>query len=207
MLTDKVTKTAFMISFLGHCLFLGIPKINTDFPKLNKPEDISVRIEIEKPALLPKIDLMGEEKKLKEVIEEPKLPEPEPEPEVESEEVVIEGPIKEPVKEDIEVIDPAQEAMLRYQDMVKQRIEEVRRYPSWAKKHGIEGLVHVSFTVLSNGIGQDIKIIRSSGSRILDEEATANIKRANPFPPVPQEINNSSVQVEVSIVFALEYVR
>jgi len=170
-------------------------------PQPDKQEDISVRIEIEKPPLLPKIDTMGEEKKLKEVIEEPKPPEPEPE--IEPEEVVVEESIKEPVKEDIEVINPAQEAMLRYQDMVKQRIEEVRRYPSWAKRQGIEGVVHVSFTVLSNGVGQNVKIVRSSGSRILDEEAEATIERATPFPSVPKEINDSSVQIEVSIVFAL----
>ena len=174
-----------------------------DLPQLNKPEDISVRIEIEKPLLLPKIDTMGEEKKLKEIIEEPKPPKPEPKPEIEAEEVVVEEPIKEPVMEDIKVIDPKQEAMLRYQDMVKQRIEEVRRYPSWAKRQGIEGVVHVSFTVLSNGVGQNVKIVRSSGSRILDEEAEATIERATPFPSVPKEINDSSVQVEVSIVFAL----
>jgi len=202
-MTDKVMKTAFMVSFLGHCLFLGVPGIKVNSQNIDKPEDISIRIEIEKPALLPKIDLMREEKKLKEVIKEPKPPEPEPE--AVSEEVVIEEPIKEPVKEDIEIIDPTLEAMLRYQDMVKQRIEETRRYPLWAKKQGIEGIIHVSFVVLSNGMSQDIKIIHSSGSRILDEETIATIKRANPFPPIPRKISDSSVQVEVSIVFALEY--
>ena len=165
-----------------------------------QPEDIVVRIEIEKPPLLPEIDVMGEEKKLKEIAKEEKPPEPEPEQEIN--EVVAEKP--EPPKEIVEVINPQDEATLRYQDMVKQRIEEVRRYPPWAKRQGIEGTAYISFTVLSNGSSQNVKIVRSSGSKILDEEAVATVKRANPFPPIPKEISISFVRMEVSIVFTLE---
>ncbi len=204
MLNDKVIRTAFLISFVGHCLFLGMPGISVRSTQLNKSEDITVKIEIEKPPLLPKIDVMGEEKKLKEIVEEPKPLEPEPEFIPQPEEIVMEQVIEEPSKEKIEVINPAQEAMLRYQDMVKQRIEEVRRYPSWAKRQGIEGIVDLSFIVLSNGMSQDVKIIHSSGSKLLDEEAVETIKRANPFPPIPKEISTSSVQMEVSIIFTLQ---
>ncbi len=205
MLNDKVIRTAFIISLTGHCLLLGMPRFNiAPLLQNNKLEEITVRIEIEKPLLLPKIEVMGEEKKLKEIVEEPKQPEPEPEPKLQPEEVVIEEFPKEPIEEKVEVIDPAQEAMLRYQDMVKQRIEEVRRYPSWAKRQGIEGVVHLSFVVLSNGLSRDIKIVRSSGTKILDEEAVQTIKRANPFPPIPNEIGTSSVQMEVSIIFTLQ---
>lgn len=93
--------------------------------------------------------------------------------------------------------------MLRYQDMIKQRIEEARRYPLWAKKQGIEGIVHINFTVLSTGLSRDIKLVRSSGSSILDKEAVTTIIRAEAFPPIPKEINSSSVRIEVAIVFAL----
>ncbi len=133
MLNDRVTRTSFLISFLGHCLFLGIPggKILSSF-QAERPQEITVRIEIEKPPLLPEIEVMGEEKKLKEVVKEPK--QPEPELELQPEEIVMEQPIEEQSKEKIEVIDPAQEVMLRYQDMVKQKIESCRRYPAWAKE-------------------------------------------------------------------------
>ncbi len=202
MLNDKVTRTAFLLSFVGHCLFLGIPGINTSSTQFNKPEDVTINIEIEKPTLLPKIDILGDEKKLKEIVEEPKpaelLSQPRPE------EVVMEEPPEEPIKEKVEVISSAQEAMLRYQDMVKQRIEEVRRYPSWAKRQGIEGTVYINFTVLSDGTSCNVRIIKSSSSKILDDEAIATIQRANPFPPIPKEINSSSVRIEVSILFTLK---
>ncbi|NQS90431.1 TonB family protein [Patescibacteria group bacterium] len=204
MLNDKAIRTTFIISLAGHCFLLGMPGFNLPVLQDKKPEEITVRVEIEKSPLLPKIDVMGEEKKLKEVVEKPKPPEPEPEPEFQPEEVMIEELPKEPIKEKIEVVDSTKEAMFRYQDMVKQRIEEVRRYPYLAKRQGIEGIAYLSFSVLSNGLSQDIKIVRSSGFPILDKEALATIKRVNPFPPIPEEINMTSVQMEVSIVFTLQ---
>lgn len=204
MLSDRTIRAAFLISFAGHCLFLGAPGFNLRLPgETKKPEEVVVRIEIEKPPLLPRIDVMGEEKKLKEVVEKLRQPEPAPKPQLQPEEITIEDISKEPNKDKVEVSDPDQEAMLRYQDMVKQKIEEARRYPSWAKGHGIEGAVYIYFTVLPGGLSQDIKIIHSSGFKILDEEAIQTIQRAGPFPSIPQEIGVSSVQMEVAIVFAL----
>jgi protein TonB len=204
MLNDKVARTAFLISFVGHCLFLGVPGFNPSLRReIKTPEEVIVRIEIEKPPLLPKIDIMGEEKKIREVVEEQKPSEPEPELEPQSKEIVMEESSKEPIKEKVEVIDPQEEAMLRYQDMVKQKIESHRKYPNWAKRQGLEGITYLYFIVLPNGLGEDIRIIRSSGSSILDEEAVSMVKRASPFPAVPKEITSSSVGMEVAIVFSL----
>jgi len=202
MLNDKVTRIAFAISFIGHCLFLGMPGFNFSLPQdTSKPEEITVRIEIERPSLLPEIDVMREEKKLKKMTKE-SLP---PESEFPSEEkITMEQPLEEQVKERIEVINPDQEAMLRYQDMIKQRIEEARRYPSWAKRQGVEGAVYLRFTVSSDGLSQNVRVMRSSGSAILDQEAIATIVRAEPFPPIPDDIKMNSVQIDIAIVFTLK---
>lgn len=184
---------------MGHCLFLGMPGINMASHQDKLPEDVAVRVEIEKPPLLPKIDVMGEEKKLKEIVKEEELPEPEPEEQIE--EVIIEKP--EPPKEIIEVINPQEEAMLRYQDMVKQRIEETRRYPLWAKRQRIEGVSYLIFTLLSDGTVQDIRIVRASGFDILDKEAVSTVKRASPFKRIPEKFNCSTLTMEVALVFQL----
>ena len=197
---NRIIGITFLISLSGHCLLLGMPEFNVSSLQPEKPEDITVRIEIERPPLLPKIDVMGEEKKLKELAEEQESPEPEPETEVLLEEVTIEKPKPEPPEE----MEPTQKAMLRYQDMVKQRIEEVRRYPQWAKERGIEGAVYLSFLVLANGQAQGIEITKSSGYRILDQAATATVQRANPFPPLPREITTPYVSMEVAIIFSLQ---
>jgi len=204
MLNDKVTRVAFLISLAGHGFLLGSSGFNFHpFQHEKQPEEVMVNVEIEKPALLPKIDIMGQEKKFKEIEQEPEQPKPESQPQPLPEEITIQQTPQERIEEEVEVIDPSKDAMLRYQDMVKQRIEAARRYPLWAKKQGIEGVTHLYFTVLSGGAGQDIRIIRSSGSVILDEEAVATVKRASPFPPIPKEISRSSVGMEVAIVFSL----
>jgi len=206
---ENLIKITFLFSLLAHSLFLGMPGFNFGKPQPKDPEEISVRIKIEKPPLLPKIDVMGKEKKLKEIEKQEKLIEPnlepEPQPEEQIEKEIVEQPQPEPPQEIVEVINPQKEAMLRYQDMVKQKIESCRRYPPWAKKQGIEGTVHLKFTILSTGAARDIKIIKSSSFNILNEEAISTIKRAQPFPPIPEEIKVSSLPMEVSIVFTLQY--
>lgn len=196
---DRVIRTTFIISLVSHGLFLVMPALNINSPKLERPQELTLQIEIEKPSLLPKIERMGEEKKIREVAEESK-----PEPERQAKEVALGEVSPQPVKERVEVLNPAEEAMLRYQDMVKQRIEEVRRYPEWAKEQRIEGVSHLKFVILANGNGREIKLVHSSGSKILDQEAMATIERASPFPPLPKEIASPSIQMEVSFIFTLK---
>ena len=194
---EKIIKITFLFSLFAHCLFLGMPGLNLNTSLVQKPEeDITVEIRIEKHPLLPKIDVMGQEKKLKiedreQITEDRKeqkhLLEPEPEPE-----------------EQVEVINSQEKAMLRYQDMVKQKIESCRRYPNWAKKQGFEGVSYLTFILLSNGRIQDIKIIRSSGFDILDEEAVLTVKRAAPFRPIPEQFNCSNLTMEIALVFQLK---
>jgi len=201
---DKVIKTAFLISFTGHCLLLGAPGFNLHWPQYKKqPEELTLEFQIERPALLPKIDTVGQEKKFKRIDKKPDQPRPELKPPPLPKQITAQQVPQERIEEKVDVTSPDKDAILRYQDMVKQEIEEARRYPLWAKKHGIEGITHLYFTILPSGIGQDIKIIHSSGSNILDEEAVATVKRANPFHPIPKEVNTFSVDMEVAIVFSL----
>ncbi|MFA7706422.1 MAG: energy transducer TonB [Candidatus Omnitrophota bacterium] len=207
MLEDKLISAAFLISFSGHCLLLGVPGFNQRLPleikKVEDMHDIKISFEKDRPALLPKIDTMGEEKKFKKVEQKPEPPRPELKPQPLSEQAAVQQTPQERIEEKLEVNSLDKEAMLRYQDMVKQRIEEVRRYPLWAKKQGVEGITYLYFIILPNGIAKDVRVVASSGSKILDEEAVATVKRATPFHPVPQEISRSSVSMTVAIVFSL----
>jgi len=199
-MNDRVLKTAFVISMAGHCLVFGVPGFNPPSLQIEKPEEIAVRIEIEKPMLLPKIDVIGEEKKLKKVEETKKEPETESQPR----EMASEKRLEEIAKEKIEVIDPAQEEMFRYQDAVKQRIQDARRYPAWAKRQGLEGTVDMGFTVLSDGTSRDIAIMGPSSSGGLDEEAVQTIRRAGPFPRIPKELRRTFLRMRIAIVFSLQ---
>ncbi len=65
---------------------------------------------------------------------------------------------------------------------IRNKIERAKRYPALARARKIEGVVSISFLMDPTGKVQTIKVVNSSGSSILDEEALAAVKRAAPFP-------------------------
>jgi protein TonB len=65
------------------------------------------------------------------------------------------------------------------------RLERFKRYPEAASRRGIKGKVRVRFTVDRLGQVVEAEVVESSGSPILDEEAVALVRRAGPFPPLP----------------------
>jgi protein TonB len=67
---------------------------------------------------------------------------------------------------------------------IRQRIEAVKRYPEDARRDSIQGTVSVRFRVHADGQLERVELVRSSGSRVLDEASLETIRRAAPFPPV-----------------------
>ncbi len=70
------------------------------------------------------------------------------------------------------------------------------RYPYRARKLSIEGDVIISFVVCLDGSVKDVKIKKSSGFSILDNNARKAVRKASPFPPPP---------VEAKIVIPITY--
>ncbi|ALC18089.1 outer membrane transport energization protein TonB [Desulfuromonas soudanensis] len=58
-------------------------------------------------------------------------------------------------------------------------------YPAIAREKGWTGQTRVSFVVCENGCVADIRVVTSSGYRMLDKNVIETIKRASPFPPPP----------------------
>lgn len=218
MFSNRVITFAFLVSVTGHLLVLFFPGMNL----ARRPKEIRVEVNLGKYRPLPAIRRLGEQKKIKKAI---KGATPRP---VEKKEVVtkpertVEPPLREEVKPlqqtqlppeppkeaqdpfEANPIDPAQEVMLRYQDMIKQYIEEARRYPYWARRQGWQGAVTLAFTVLADGRAEEIRILHPSGYEVLDREAVQTIRRAKPFPPILKEMGCSSLRMVVTIVFRLE---
>ncbi|MDL1955866.1 MAG: energy transducer TonB [Candidatus Desulfofervidus auxilii] len=91
-----------------------------------------------------------------------------------------------------------------YQQLIKQKIEENKRYPLLARNKGIEGKVWVKFEILKDGKVKDIKVVKSSHHQILDKAAIESIKKANPFPPFPEELKESSLIINICLRFELK---
>jgi len=88
-------------------------------------------------------------------------------------------------------------------DVIRRKIEKVKTYPHWAREAGYEGVTKIQFAILSNGKLGKVSVIDSSGYGILDKAAVAAIKKASPFPPLPESLNRDILQVELPIVFRL----
>lgn len=203
MSNNKTIRSAFLISFACHLLLLGTPGFNLNYsPKVERQKEVVLEIEIEKPLLLPEIKHLGQEKKLKDIIEKEEQSDLESKPLPTQEDMV--DIFEKPLQKKLEVLNSQQEAMLRYQDMVKQKIESNRHYPLRAQRIRLEGVVNLAFVINSDGNSRNIRVISSSGSKFLDTQALNTIRKANPFRPLPKEINRSSVEICVAIVYSLK---
>jgi periplasmic protein TonB len=76
--------------------------------------------------------------------------------------------------------------MRKWQMTVNTRLNQFKRYPSQARSRGQEGTVTVAFVLDTDGHVVSSKIVRSSGSAILDKETLDLIARAQPYPVPPQ---------------------
>ncbi|MRI59055.1 MAG: hypothetical protein C6H99_06080 [Epsilonproteobacteria bacterium] len=91
----------------------------------------------------------------------------------------------------------------RYTDRFLGRIREAilrhLRYPRIARKTKKEGVVHVGFTLLPSRKLSDLRIVQSSGHKILDRAALKCVKRASKEFPAPKE----PVKLRIPIEFRL----
>lgn len=101
-------------------------------------------------------------------------------------------------------LDDKEHTMLRYTDIIRQRIQEAIIYPHQARKDGIEGRPYVRFSINSNGEVTSVELVRSSGYSLLDEEALSAIRRASPFPKIPESLNRQSITYIQGLAFVLK---
>ncbi len=69
-------------------------------------------------------------------------------------------------------------------DAIMKNIE----YPEWARKMGFEGKTLLSFIVLENGTISRIKVVKSSGYRLLDDSAKEGVARTVISKKVPYRV-------------------
>ncbi|MDV2478761.1 MAG: energy transducer TonB [bacterium] len=84
---------------------------------------------------------------------------------------------------------------ISYFATIKRQIELVWNYPEEAARAGIFGELMLRFTILSNGRLEDVRLLRSSGSRLLDDEAVRAVKMANPYNRFPKRITKRRLQI------------
>jgi protein TonB len=83
-------------------------------------------------------------------------------------------------------------------------LERHKRYPEIAQSRRQQGIAQVFFSLDRQGRVIDSRVVRSSGASVLDEEALALLRRAQPFPAPPRELPGERVDLTVPIRFNLK---
>jgi periplasmic protein TonB len=88
-----------------------------------------------------------------------------------------------------------------YFNRIKQSIELQWEYPEVALRYGLQGRLSLEFAIAANGQLERLRILRSSGSQVLDDEAVRAIKAAAPFPPIPPWIKATPLSISASMEY------
>lgn len=84
---------------------------------------------------------------------------------------------------------------------IKEKIEWAWVYPQKAQMSGQQGVLTMTFTILRNGSLKNVKLVRSSGYRLLDNAAMQAVRDAAAFAPMPETWEDK----ELTILANFEY--
>ncbi len=187
------------------------PEMTEPIPKIEGPAEVTLPMPEPKPP----------EKPVEQKVVEPKPPEPKP----------IEKPREKPPEtKQVERRPPAPRttaaprsetrtapvaraaspgstqsnaAIASWRDRVVAHLQRNKRYPRGSESRREQGVVTLSFSLDRRGHVLSRSIVRSSGYSELDSEVMSMIARAQPLPPFPLEMPQSSIQLVVPIRFSV----
>jgi len=93
------------------------------------------------------------------------------------------------------------EGLGNYIRMVQAKILKAAYYPQQAKNAGWEGNVRLNLNITANGGLKGIKLVQSSGYKILDDAAYGIAEKQAPYPPFPPQIDSQELWVDVPIAY------
>ena len=102
-------------------------------------------------------------------------------------------------------IDPSQIEALENEYLSKLRylIEKNKIYPQSAKRLNQMGKVHVCFVISKDGQIKDVKVVKDSNYKRLNEAALEILAKINRFEPIPEKLNKNSWEITVPIVYQI----
>ena len=75
-----------------------------------------------------------------------------------------------------------------FSEVLLEHIRIYQRYPDAAAQQSQRGVVQVLFAMNCNGTVIDVRVTTSSGFAMLDQEAVAMVRRAQPLPRIPAQL-------------------
>lgn len=88
-----------------------------------------------------------------------------------------------------------------WQGALLAQLEKYKRYPAEAMSSQQEGVPTVTFTMDRKGHVLSVQLASSSGHPLLDREAVALPRRAEPLPPPPDDVKGDPITLTVPVEF------
>lgn len=93
------------------------------------------------------------------------------------------------------------EVQLNWQQQLQLHLERWKRYPRTAQMRNQEGMPWIKFSMDRNGNVLSVELADSSGVDSLNKEALALVKRAEPLPLPPSDVEGEIITLTVPIEF------
>ena len=98
---------------------------------------------------------------------------------------------------------------ISYNRWLKIKVESVLAYPELAALSGYQGTLYILFDIMKDGSLGRLEVLKSSGYKILDDEALRAIRAAAPFQPLPDDWRMDRFTIRAAVLFYLKgaYIR
>ncbi|MBN2060213.1 MAG: energy transducer TonB [Deltaproteobacteria bacterium] len=100
-------------------------------------------------------------------------------------------------------LDTKDKRYISYAGLIKEKISYKWKYPKDAREHLLEGRLTAFFSLSKDGKMIEIYITSPSGHEILDREVIRAVKAAAPFPPFPDAIKVSRLNINANFDYRL----
>ena len=111
--------------------------------------------------------------------------------------------------DDSVTLDTDEFKFISYNRWLKLKVESVLRYPELAAMSGYQGTLYIKFDIMKDGSLGSLELLKSSGYKILDDEALRAIRASAPFQPLPDDWHMERYSVRAAVLFYLNaaYIR
>src|SRR5512143_3539971 len=111
--------------------------------------------------------------------------------------------------DDSVTLDTDEFKFISYNRWLKIKVESMLRYPELAAMSGYQGTLYIKFDIMKDGSLSNLELLKSSGYKILDDEALRAIRASAPFQPLPDDWRMERYSIRAAVLFYLNeaYIR
>ena len=91
----------------------------------------------------------------------------------------------------------------QYRAAIIAQAKRYRRYPRFARDNGWQGKVDVRMAIGADGAIASLRVARSTGYAILDQQALEMVRSARPQAPIPDALRGKAFGIDVPVIFSL----